>query len=94
MSAPRRRDRSGPRRQRKQHAPVTVADLRDALAGFAADVDTPAGIDGTRHVYVRVGGPDGRLYPLVGVSTSTHLGRGIVILDGADLPTVEDGGVS
>lgn len=78
-AGPRRRTRS-----RRQHTPIDVHGLRDALAAFAADVDNPAGIDGTRHVYVR--GPDGRLYPLTGVVTSTLFGQRILILDGTDVP--------
>lgn len=78
------------RRRRRQHAPVTVHDLRDALAAYTGE-DSPVGLDPTRLVYVRTGGIDGALIPLVGVSTSTHLGHGIVILDGANLPTDADG---
>ena len=69
------------RRRRRQHTPVTVADLREALAAYTGE-DSPVGLDPTRHVYVRVGGPDGHLHPMVGVTTSTLLGQGIVILDG------------
>lgn len=75
---------TGPRRRRRQHAAIDVHGLREALAAYAADVDAPAGIDGTRHVYVR--GPDQRLYPLTGVVTSTHLGHRILIMDGTDIP--------
>lgn len=89
MTGPRRRTRS-----RRQHTPIDVHGLRDALAAFAADVDGPAGIDGTRHVYVR--GPDQRLYPLTGVTTSVHLGHRILIMDGTDVPgeTSDDGGAA
>ncbi len=73
------------RRVRRQHTPITVQDLRDALAAFTGE-DSPVGLDPTRRAYVRVGGPDGLLVPLVGVTTSTLLGHGIVILDGADIP--------
>ena len=73
------------RRVRRQHAPITVQDLRDALAAYTGE-DSPVGLDPTRRVYVRGGGPDGQLVPLVGVTTSTLLGHGVVILDGADVP--------
>ncbi len=73
------------RRRRRQHGPVTVGDLRDALAAFTGE-GSPVGLDSTRRAYVRVGGPEGQLVPLVGVTTSTLLGHGIVILDGADIP--------
>lgn len=80
---PRRRHR--PERSRRQHAPIDVHGLRDALAAYTGE-DSPVGIDPTRLAYVRVGGPDGRLYPLTGVVTSTHLGHRILILDGTDIP--------
>ena len=73
------------RRRRRQHGPVTVADLRDALAAFTGEA-SPVGLDPTRRVYVRGGGPDGRLVPLTGVTTSTLLGHGVLILDGAAIP--------
>lgn len=63
------------RRVRRVHTPVTVTDLRGALD------------DGDDwEAYVRVGGPAGRLWPLVKVSVSTHAGHRVIVLDGADLP--------
>lgn len=80
-AGPRRRHR--PERSRRQHAPITVADLREALAAYTGE-DSPVGIDPTRHVYVRAN--DGRLLPLTAVTTSVHLGHRILILDGTDIP--------
>lgn len=78
------------RRRRRQHTPIAVADLREALSAYTGE-DSPVGLDPTRLVYVRVGGVNGTLIPLVGVKTSTHLGQGVVILDAANPPTDPDG---